>query len=77
MPRLIALFEKEGEDLVNKIELLYDDLEFFRLILDYPKDDPLLYGVYQIDAEQNRKIFERFGVMVDIDKFDCFVDYYE
>ncbi|WP_425515288.1 DUF7683 domain-containing protein [Phyllobacterium endophyticum] len=73
----MPLYEKEGEDLVNKFEFLCDDLEFFRSILDYPKDDPLLYDVYQINADQNLKIFERFGVMVDVDKYDCFVDYYE
>jgi hypothetical protein len=77
MPRIIALYEKEGDDFINHIEFLHDDFDFFRSILEYRDDDPVLYQVYQIDAERNRKIFERFGVMVDIDKYDCFVDYYE
>ncbi|MBB3238118.1 DUF7683 domain-containing protein [Phyllobacterium endophyticum] len=77
MPRAIALFEKEGDALVNRFEFLHDDVEFFLSILDHPDDDPLLYDVYRVDNEINKKIFEKFGIMVDIEKFDCSIEYYE
>ena len=37
MPRAISLFEKGGEALINRIEFMRDDLEFFRMILIIPK----------------------------------------
>ncbi|WP_271893221.1 DUF7683 domain-containing protein [Candidatus Phyllobacterium onerii] len=77
MPRTIEIYEKEGDDFINQIEFLHDDLDFFRSIFDYPQDDPLMYFGYKIEKDHNIKIFEKFGIMVDIDKYDCFVDYYE
>jgi hypothetical protein len=77
VPRTIHFYEKEGDAFIHSIEFSHDDLEFFLEIFDNPKEDPLLYDVYHINAEHNRKIFERFGVMVDIDRYDCFVEYYE
>ncbi|WP_143348545.1 DUF7683 domain-containing protein [Ensifer adhaerens] len=77
MPRMIALYEKHGENLVNRFDILHDDLEFFREILGRPAKDPLLYGVYKIDKAKNKKIFERFGVAVDLEKYDAFLEYGE
>lgn len=77
MPRAISLFEKKGEALINRIEFMRDDLEFFRMIFGYPENDPMLYMVYRINRDQNQKIYERFGVSVDIDNYDCSVEYYE
>ncbi|MBB3238114.1 DUF7683 domain-containing protein [Phyllobacterium endophyticum] len=76
MPRAIALYEKEGL-LINEFEFLHDDLDFFLKLFNHPKDDPLLYGVYKIDERSNKIIFERFGIMVDINKYNCYVEYSE
>ncbi len=47
------------------------------MIFDYPENDPMLYMVYRTNRDQNQKIYERFGVSVDIDNYDCSVEYYE
>lgn len=75
MPRVIALYEKHGETLVNHIEIFKDDLEFFRSIAGRPPGDPFLYGVYKIDKYMNESIFRKFGFMFDIDNYDCFIEY--
>ncbi|SDP91833.1 hypothetical protein SAMN05428967_4422 [Phyllobacterium sp. YR620] len=58
MPRAISLFEKGGEALINRMEFMRDDLEFFRMIFDYPENDPMLYMLYRINRDQNQKIMK-------------------
>ena len=77
MPRMIALYEKTGEKLINRFDLLYDDVSFFRKLLGNPTDDPMLYGVYRIDEKQNEMIFKHLGVSVDLIRFDAFIEYGE
>jgi hypothetical protein len=34
-----------------------------------------MYGSYKIDKISNSKIFNKYGFMLDVDKYDCYVGY--
>ncbi len=75
MPRYISLYEKTGNNLVNRMNLMRDDHEFFQALFGNPIDDPLVYDSYRIDEEINLKIFHKMSVMVDIVTYDCYVEF--
>lgn len=72
---VIELYEKNGRKLVNILELEASDPEFFKETLSVPGDDPLVYGAYRIDTTSNEKIFERYGFMLDVKRYDCYAGY--
>ena len=72
---VLELYEKQGQALKNTLEVESSDLEFFRSILSVPEQDPLMYGSYKIDKFNSDKIFEKYGFMLDVDRYDCFAGY--
>ncbi|PRD45427.1 hypothetical protein C5748_04090 [Phyllobacterium phragmitis] len=72
---VISLFQRDGDDLVNMLQLEDSDLQFFRETLNVLDEDPLLYGEYQINTEANEKIYQRYGFKLDLEKYDCFAGY--
>lgn len=72
---IISMFQSEGAALVNMLQLENSDLQFFREVLNVPDEDPLLYGEYQINAEANEKLFQRYGFRFDLERYDCFAGY--
>lgn len=72
---VINMFQKEGAKLMNMLQLENSDLQFFRETLSVTDEDPLLYGEYQVTAEANEKLFQRYGFKLDLEKYDCFAGY--
>ncbi|MGR8965984.1 DUF7683 domain-containing protein [Rhizobium leguminosarum] len=72
---VLELYEKQGQVLKNTLDVEFSDLEFFRRVLSVPDHDPLMYGSYKIDKISNSKIFDKYGFMLDVDRYDCYAGY--
>ncbi|WP_438860890.1 DUF7683 domain-containing protein [Agrobacterium pusense] len=72
---VVEIYEKKGRNRLNVLQLEESNLQFFRTIMNVPDDDPYMYNSYKVDKKSNYKIFEKYGFMVDIDNYDCFVGY--
>lgn len=72
---VLELYEKHGQVLKNTLDVEFSDLEFFRRVLSVPDQDPLMYGSYKIDKISNGMIFEKYGFMLDVERYDCYAGY--
>ncbi|WP_442638232.1 DUF7683 domain-containing protein [Rhizobium leguminosarum] len=72
---VLELYEKHSQVLNNTLDVDFSDLEFFRRVLSVPDHDPLMYGSYKIDDISNTEIFNKYGFMLDVDRYDCYAGY--
>lgn len=72
---VLELYKKQGGRLANMLVVEESDRDFLREILSVPNEDPLMYGAYRIDAVSNEKIFKRYGIMLDVVRYDCYAGY--
>jgi len=72
---VLELYEKQGQVLKNSLHVELSDLEFFKRVLSVPDHDPLMFGSYKIDTISNSEIFEKYGFMLDLGRYDCYAGY--
>ncbi|WP_027690435.1 DUF7683 domain-containing protein [Rhizobium leguminosarum] len=72
---VLELYEKHSQVLKNTFDVEFSDMEFFRRVLSVPDHDQLMYGSYKIDKTSNIEIFDKYGFMLDVDRYDCYAGY--
>ena len=65
--RLITIFDKKSEQLVQEINIDYIDLDLLKSILKPKEEDPLMYGIYEITLDNFGLINSILKAKIDYD----------
>ncbi len=82
---VITIFDKENENFINILPIKNCTLKNIEEILlkIYPDKkhieqdeygNEFLVGAYSITPEIQKLLFERFNIVIDLEKFDCFIE---
>jgi len=73
--RVISFYEKEGNELLNQIEI-DADLDMLNKIWTPFEDDPLFYMSYPIDEKKADLLEKVYKVEFDLNRYDVFLECY-
>ncbi len=73
--RVISFYEKEGNELLNQVEI-DADLDILNKIWIPFEDDPLFYMSYSIDKKKADLLEKLYKIEFDLDRYDVFLECY-
>ena len=76
MPHIIRCFDRVDESYIGETQLLEIALTKLQEVFQLPPDNPM-YDSYPIDEKKAKIIYEYVGVGVEIEQYDCFLEYDE
>ena len=75
--RCISFYEKDGESYIGDFNVDFLSFDFLSSLFKPPKNDPLLYDVYKINAKLALEIQKKIDFTFDFDKYDYFLECFQ
>ncbi len=73
--RIITKFQKEGDDLLDEVELKGIELNVLQSLFNRPLDDPM-YLCYPVSKTQAKSLQKYVNEKIDLASYDYFVECY-
>ncbi|MBI1922625.1 hypothetical protein HYR99_00090 [Candidatus Poribacteria bacterium] len=73
--RIITKFQKDGDDLLDEVELKGITLKMLQLLFQRPPEDPM-YLCYPVSKTQAKSLQKYVNEKIDLETYDYFVECY-